>query len=332
MKGNILAVYFFVAKPDMRVSLHGERVEICHLEGPCPILFSFVAHTEEVRVLFLAISFTAIYAPMSLSSAHFLSTRGIFSYFYCAAGQCGSPRMLHCWHFWLIRLSFPQFLPGNSHGNSPASKLCRHQEFIVLLLFRAVYPPWSPAGEEPSLAISAMAGISSAADLSICWTAKKRAFSCPQGRTGLTFYRLPSTPGPSRLVRVLHSTSSSEGEAGGGRAGNVALQKLQLPPFPAWLSHFPGRLGRSKPGGTTGRTFSAKSLLVACCAVKLLLSMNHLLVPVLLSASCLSLLTAKVHSPQQLCPKTSIPFIAPLYHEGSFPPAAPGSPGLKELT
>lgn len=163
MKGNILAVYFFVAKPDMRVSLHGERVEICHLEGPCPILFSFVAHTEEVRVLFLAISFTAIYAPMSLSSAHFLSTRGIFSYFYCAAGQCGSPRMLHCWHFWLIRLSFPQFLPGNSHGNSPASKLCRHQEFIVLLLFRAVYPPWSPAGEEPSLAISAMAGISSAA-------------------------------------------------------------------------------------------------------------------------------------------------------------------------
>lgn len=323
MKGNILAVYFFVAKADMRVSLHGERVEVCHLEGPCPILFSFVAHTEEVRVLFLAISFTAIYAPMSLSSAYFLSTRGIFSYFYCAAGLCGSPRMFYCWHFWLIHLSFPQFLPGNSHGNSPASKLCSHHEFIVLLLFRAVYPPWSPAGEEPS----AMARISSAANLSICWTAEKRELSCPQGGTGLTFYRLPSTPGPSRLARVLHSTSSSEGEA-----GNEALPKLQLPPFPAWLPHFPGRLGRSKPGGTTGRTFTAKSLLVACCAVKLLLSMNHLLVPALLSATCLSLLTAKVHSPQQLCPKTSISFMALLYHEGSFPPAAPGSPGLKELT
>lgn len=141
MKGNIPAVYFLVAKADMRVSLHGERVEICHLEGPCAILFSFVTHTEEIRVLSLTISFIVIYGPMSLSSAYFLSTRGIFSYFYCAAGLCGSPWMLYCWHVWLICLSFPQFLLGNSHGNGPAGKLCRHHEFIVFLVFRAVYPP-----------------------------------------------------------------------------------------------------------------------------------------------------------------------------------------------
>ena len=91
MKSNIPDVYFLVAKADMRVSLHGERVEICHLEGPCPILFSFVTHTKKVRVLFLAISFTVIYGPMTLNSAYFLSTRGIFSYFYCAVGLCGSP-------------------------------------------------------------------------------------------------------------------------------------------------------------------------------------------------------------------------------------------------
>lgn len=159
MKGNIPAVYFLVAKADMRVSLREERVGICHLEGPCPILFSFVIPKEEVRVLSLAISFIVIYGLMSLSSAYFLSTRGIFSYFYCAAGLCGSPWMLYCWHFWLICLSFPQFLLGNSHGNSPAGKLRRHHEFIVLL---GCLSPWPPAHEEPLLAISAMARISSA--------------------------------------------------------------------------------------------------------------------------------------------------------------------------
>lgn len=38
--------------------------------------------------------------------------------------------------------------------------------------------------------------------------------------------------------------------------GNGALLKLLQPPFSVWLSHFPVRLGRSKPGGTTGRVFS----------------------------------------------------------------------------
>lgn len=71
----------------------------------------------------------------------FHQLEGIFFYFYCAAVLCGSPWMLCCWHFWLVCLCFPQFLPGNSHGNSPAGKLCRHHELIVLLLlFRAVYP------------------------------------------------------------------------------------------------------------------------------------------------------------------------------------------------
>lgn len=81
MKGNILAVYFLVAKADMRVSLHAERVEIWHLEGPCPMFFSFVTDTEEDRVLFFAISFSHLWINVSKPRLLFINKKGHFFLF-----------------------------------------------------------------------------------------------------------------------------------------------------------------------------------------------------------------------------------------------------------
>lgn len=104
------------------------------------MLFSFLRGIEEVKAVFLSVSLTVMYRPMSVTSTYICQWEVVFLYFYCAAVLCGSAWMLCCWPFWLICLCLPQFLPGNSHGNNLAGKLCRHHEFIVLLLlFRAVY-------------------------------------------------------------------------------------------------------------------------------------------------------------------------------------------------
>jgi len=90
MKGSIPAVYFFVSKANMRVSLHAERAEICHLEGPCPVLFPFVKDTEEFGVLFLVISFSHLWINISKFSLHFINKKGLFFLF-----------LLFCMPLWL---------------------------------------------------------------------------------------------------------------------------------------------------------------------------------------------------------------------------------------
>lgn len=56
------------------------------MEGPLPMLFSFITDTEEVRVGFLAVSFAVIYGQMSLNSVNFSSIRRhIFLFLLCCS-------------------------------------------------------------------------------------------------------------------------------------------------------------------------------------------------------------------------------------------------------
>lgn len=106
------------------------------------LLYFHLWHTEKGSEYFSFQFLLQSSMDQCLSLAHSLSTRGFFLYFSCAEGLCGSSWMLYCWHFWLICLNLPEFLPDKSHGKSPEGKLCRHHQFIVLLLlFRAIYIP-----------------------------------------------------------------------------------------------------------------------------------------------------------------------------------------------
>lgn len=293
MNGNTPAVYFLIAKADMGVSLRGEGVEICHLEGPCPILFSSVSHTGEVRVHYLAIYHTIIYGLMSLSSVYFLSTRGISACFYCAAGLCGSPWMLYCWHFWLILKA----LVFHSSCFETTIEIVQQANCVDLVNSLFFFCYLGLFISTASWRWGTLAGYLSRSQdrflyhLSICWMrgAEEPALKLSSRRDWANMLQLGFHTRAFSAGTCPAQHFQQQRGADGGRTGKDDLLKLQLPPFHTRLSRFPVRLGRNKPGGTAGRIFSTKSLLEACSAVESILYMKqpqyHLYIPVLPSTT-----------------------------------------------
>lgn len=234
--------------------------------------------------------------------------------------------MLCCWHFWLVCLCFPQFLPGNSHGNSPAGKLCRHHELIVLLLlFRAVYPsglrqvrnpqqlpqPWPGAPLVPPEQLLGSRGAGAQPPLGRNWTDGLRTVF--HTRTFSSCTALPTVRG-SRWRKN--------------------RDELQLPSFPMRLICWPMWPGRYKWWGVAGSLFCPKSLPVACCAAKLLLLMKgthcHCVISWFQFCSLWLALTADSQGPQS--PRTFLKdhyFLLFPYHKGPFLLAHSDIPGLK---
>lgn len=208
-------------------------------------------------------------------------------------------------------------------------------EFIVLLLL----PPWPPEGEEPLLAISAIA------------------------EEDLLLYHL--------LIHLLDERSRGTGtqvvlEEGLGWHPTIGLphqgflsRYMSCTAFPTAKRTRWRKNGKRWLAETTTATIPYKALLFSCETWKeqtrrdswqnilhkisawgLLCSGTATLHETATVSSLRSspafcnlvlLQTAKIHSTQQLCSKTGISFIPLLHWEGSFALAAPSTPGLKEL-
>ena len=222
---------------------------------------------------------------MPLSSAYFLSTRGTFSYFYCAAAS-----VVH-------HECFTADISGWSASAFHSSCLVTAMEIgqqancidIMNSLFFSCY-----LGLFIPLASCRWGTVASyhshgqdllCYHLSICWIEKEQVLSHPHRGTGLTCYR------PSRLVRVLHSTSNSQGEQ--------MEEEREMKPWWNYNCYHSlrGSLTSDSWKEQTGRN-NQQNILHKICACGLLCSQTstfhesnkwplyHRLVPVLLSATC----------------------------------------------
>lgn len=181
-----------------------------------------MTHREGVRILFLVISFTVIYGPVSLFSLLFVN-KGNFSYFCCAEGL-NLKVHYECFTTDISGLSASAF---QSSCLIEAMVIVQQANcvditnslffFCCLGLFTSLaFCRWGTFNRYPSHGQDLLHH-----HLSFYWRAEEQALTHPHRDPGLTCFSLTATPRSSHLVHV-----QQQGGAGGGRTGNGALLKL----------------------------------------------------------------------------------------------------------